>query len=47
MHSALTPNQSERIAGCKTDRRSFLMRGKLCKNIRVSESLMLDRLRRR
>lgn len=23
MHSALTPNQSERIAGCKTDRRSF------------------------
>lgn len=47
MHSALTPNQSERIAGCKTDRRSFLMRGKIRRIIYVSESLMLDRLRRR
>ena len=40
MHSALISSQSERIAGCKTDRRSFLMRGKLRKIIHVSESLM-------
>lgn len=47
MHSALTPNQSERIAGCKTDRRSFLMRGKWRQIIRVNESLMRGRLWRR
>lgn len=47
MHSALTPNQSERIAGCKTDRRSFLMRGKWRQIIHVNESLMRGRLWRR
>ena len=44
MHSALISGQNERIAGCKTDRRSFLMRGKLRKIIHVSESLMFGRL---
>ena len=43
MYSALIPNQSERIAGHKTDRRSFLMRGELCGIVRVSESRMLCR----
>ena len=44
MHSALILSQSERIAGCKTDRRSFLIRGKLRKIIHVSESLMPGRI---
>lgn len=44
MHSALISSQSERIVGCKTDRRSFLMRGKLRKIIHVSESLMPGRI---
>ena len=47
MYSALTPNQSKRIAGRKTARRSFLMRGKWRQLIRVSESLMRGRLWRR
>lgn len=47
MYSALTPNQSERIAGRKTDRRSFLMCGKWRQIIHVSESLMRGRLWRR
>lgn len=32
MHSALTPNQSERIAGRKTDRRSFFDAGEIASN---------------
>lgn len=48
MHSALTPKSKQEDRRTKKQTGGlFLMHGKLCKNIRVSESLMLGRLRRR